>query len=248
MYVSAVVIFLAAAALTAYYVETMAGGMPMPGGWTMSMMWMRMPGQGVVGAALMFGSMWLAMMVAMMLPSMLPMVALYRRAAAFAGTQNLAIDTWLLCGGYFLVWLAFGLVSYAIGVAISAWAMRSESVSLAVPLLSGTAMAAAGVYQLTPWKRICLRHCRDPLHLVARHLHGRRGALALGVHHGAFCTACCWALMVIQLMVGVMNVAAMVGVAALIAIEKLTPRGEAVARIAGLAAIGYGGLMLLRAV
>ncbi len=102
----------------------------------------------------------------------------------------------------------------------------------------------AGIFQLTPWKTACLKHCRDPLLLVAHHLHGGwRGALRLGLHHGAFCAACCWALMLIQLALGVMNIAVMVLVAVIIALEKLLPRGELFARVTGLAAI-LGGVFL----
>ena len=96
----------------------------------------------------------------------------------------------------------------------------------------------AGIYQLTPWKAACLKHCRDPLALVAHHLAGgRAGALRLGIHHGAFCAACCWALMLIQLVLGTMNLAVMVGVALVIAMEKLLSRGEWLAKATGIAAI-----------
>jgi len=110
-----------------------------------------------------------------------------------------------------------------------------------VPVAAGGALVVAGVYQLTPWKSACLKHCRDPLTLVADHLHrGRVGALRIGIHHGAFCAACCWALMLIQLVLGVMNLTAMVAVAVVIALEKLLPRGERLARAVGLAAIAAG--------
>jgi predicted metal-binding membrane protein len=249
LYITTAALFLAASALTAYYVDTMRGGMPMPGGWTMSMMWMRMPGQSRLVAAGMFATMWIAMMVAMMLPSSLPMLLLYRRAAAFASPDMLAMKTWALGVGYFAVWLGFGLAAYVLGTVVSDLTMRSERASLAVPVLSGAAIVAAGVYQLTSWKTACLRHCRDPLHIVARHLNGGvSGALALGVHHGALCTACCWALMVIQLSVGIMSLTAMVAVATVIALEKLLPHGEIIARIIGGGAIVAGVWMVARAV
>ncbi len=105
----------------------------------------------------------------------------------------------------------------------------------------GRAFGISGIYQLTQWKLACLKHCRDPLTLLAANLHrGRFGALRIGIHHGAFCAACCWALMLIQLVLGVMNLAAMVAVAVVIALEKLLPRGEWLARAAGLVAIVAG--------
>jgi predicted metal-binding membrane protein len=117
-----------------------------------------------------------------------------------------------------------------------------------VPIASGVALVAAGIYQLTPWKAACLRHCRDPLSLVATHMsRGWRGALRLGVYHGAFCAACCWALMLIQLVLGVMNILVMITVALVIALEKLLPRGMVVARATGMLAMAVGAIIAGRA-
>ena len=246
-YAVAGALFLATAAVTLYFVRSMAGGMAMPGGWRMSMMWMLMPGQGRLEAALLFVAMWVAMMIAMMLPSTLPLLLLYRRAEHFRGASHAGLRTWLAGGGYFLVWTLFGLAAYGIGLGVARLAMGSSAVSRLVPLLSGGALIVAGIYQLTPWKSACLRHCRDPLLILADHLHGGwRGAVRLGVHHGAFCAACCWALMLIQLVIGVMNLAAMVAVAAVIAAEKLLRRGMWVARAVGVSAIAAGILVILR--
>jgi predicted metal-binding membrane protein len=242
----AAAVFLAAAGLTAYYIVTMRGGMPMAGGWTMSMMWMRMPAQSPAVAAATFATMWLAMMVAMMLPSSLPMLLLYRRAALFTGAPHPSLRMWLVGAGYFAVWLAFGLAAYAVGMALSSWIMRFESASRAVPVACGAAIAVSGIYQLTSLKTTWLGHCRDPLHVVAQHLHhGAGGALRFGIHHGASCAACCWALMLIQLAVGVMNVAAMIGIAAVITLEKLAPRGDIIARVVGILAVFAGAWMIL---
>lgn len=227
-----------------FLTHSMSGGMLMPGNWTMSMMWMVMPGQTWLGAALSFVGMWLAMMIAMMLPSSLPMLLLYRRAAAFQGESHLGAMTFVLGTGYFLVWLLFGVIAYAAGEAVVRTAMASTAVCRAIPVAAGAALIVAGIFQLTPWKSACLRHCRDPLGVVAQHLHGGwRGALRLGVHHGAFCAACCWALMLIQLVLGVMNLSVMVLVGIVIALEKLISRGELVARVSGTMSI-LGGLAL----
>ena len=241
VYLTALAAFAVAAGMTLYLTRSMSGGMLMPGKWTMSMMWMVMPGQSWLSAALSFVGMWLAMMVAMMLPSSLPMLLLYRRAAAFRGESHLGFLTLVLGTGYFLVWLLFGVVAYAAGVAMAHAAMASVVVCRAIPLAASGALVLAGIFQLTPWKSACLQHCRDSLSVVAHHLYGGwRGALALGIHHGAFCAACCWALMLIQLVLGVMNLAVMVVVGVVIALEKLLPRGELVARVVGSAAILCG--------
>src|SRR3977135_1398470 len=121
------------------------------------------------------------------------------------------------------------------GSLIECGAMLSPMFSALIPAGAGAALVLSGIYQLTPWKSACLKHCRDPLELVAHHLHpGWRGAVALGVHHGLFCTGCCWALMVMQLVMGVMSLGAMAVIATVIALEKLTARGPLVARAVGL--------------
>jgi len=226
----------------------MRASMPMPGGWQMSMMWMRMPGQSWAAAAALFVAMWAAMMIAMMLPSTMPMLLVFRRAAAFSGERHVGAQTFAIASGYFTVWTLFGCVAYAIGIAIAQAAMGSRAVSHAIPIAVGAALVIAGAWQLTPWKAACLRHCRDPLELVAHHLHGGiRGALRLGIHHGAFCAACCWGLMLIQLALGVMDLRLMIAVAGVIAAEKLLPWGAVVARVVGVVAIVAGVALAVRA-
>jgi predicted metal-binding membrane protein len=234
--------------LTLWDSGAMTGGMPMPGGWTMSMVWMPMAGQSRIGAGAMFGAMWLAMMVAMMLPSSLPMLIMYQRAVKFRGEPHPDVLMWIMAVGYFLVWTLFGVLAYIAGAAIADAAMSSTSISRVVPLAAGLGLVVGGSYQLTPWKAACLTHCRDPVSLIASHLHrGWRGAVALGVHHGLFCTGCCWALMVMQLVIGVMNLGAMAAIATVIALEKLVVRGPLIARVVGMAAIGLGVVTLARA-
>src|SRR6266568_3261552 len=168
-YVLALLAFVGAATATLWFnlSGSMSGGMRMPGHWTMSMMWMSMPGQSQFISGLVFTAMWLAMMVAMMLPSSMPMLLLYRRAARFRAEPYLGWITFTVALGYFAVWIIFGVVAYLAGVGITRSAMQWESVSRMVPFASGIGLAFAGVYQLTPWKSACLRHCRDPLTLVA---------------------------------------------------------------------------------
>jgi predicted metal-binding membrane protein len=197
----------------------------------------------------MFLLMWLSMMVAMMLPSALPMLLIYRRVLHFRRERRVGLSTALMACGYFAVWLCFGMLAY-LGGAAAAWAaMRWPLVSRAVPFVSGAALILCGVFQWTPWKMACLRHCRDPLHLVASHLSGGLGGgWRLGIHHGAFCAACCWGLMLIQLVLGVMNLAVMAIVATVIALEKLVPRVGLIVRIVGAASVAAGLWLLLRAI
>lgn len=238
-YIIALLLFLCAAGVTLYFYYSMSNGMPMPGNWTMSMMWMPMGGE--LAAAAIFTLMWLAMMIAMMLPSAMPMLILYRRAAVLYGEEHLGQVMFVLGAGYFFVWTIFGVIAYVIGVLITRGAMHSAAFSRALPFADGLALCAAGLYQLSPWKSACLKHCRDPLTLILHHpQRGRFGALRVGIHHGALCVACCWGLMLIQLVLGVMNLIVMVAVAVVIALEKLVPRGMWLARATGLAAIAAG--------
>ena len=239
VYAAAFVGFAFGAIPTAYFCATMRGAMLMPGGWTMSMVWMPMGSW--TASVLMFSTMWVAMMVAMMLPSTLPVLLLFRRVALFRQERHVGGLCIVLAAAYFLAWEVFGLAAYAVGLGITQLAMHSPPISRAVPLAAGVALIAAGVFQLTPLKQACLQHCRDPLLLLSNHTgRGWRAALQLGLRHGTFCVACCWGLMLIQLVLGVMNLTVMIAVAVVIALEKMLPRGERLARATGLAAITAG--------
>jgi predicted metal-binding membrane protein len=194
--------------------------------------------------------MWAVMMIAMMLPSVMPAVLLHRgllQSRVQRGDRAAASQI-LLLAGYFSVWVAFGAVAYAIGMMLAAAAMRSIRVSVLMPAATGAALAAAGVYQLTQWKQICLRHCRSPLDFFARHqIRRATDSWRFGVHHGAYCAACCWALMVIQLSLGVMSVPLMALVALVILLEKQWRYGETLARVVGGASLAGGIFLALRA-
>jgi predicted metal-binding membrane protein len=238
-------VFLLAAAVTWNGARNMNGGMPMPGGWVMPMIWMHMPGQTVWGAAGMFLPMWQAMMIAMMLPSSWPMLELYRRVAVSSGEKRPGLAVALAGAGYFAVWLGFGAVAFGMGWAASDAVMKSAEWSRRMPAAAGAGLIAAGLYQWSPWKQACLAHCRSPLMFLAHAFRpGPRGALRVGLVHGIFCAGCCWALMAIQMILGVMNLAVMLVVAAVIAVEKLWTRGGLVARLAGGAALGIGAFYL----
>ena len=246
----ATIVTIAAWVYTISSANAMASAMPMPGGWSMSMAWMSMGHQTPMAHATMFLLMWAVMMVAMMLPSVMPAVLLHRRlvesrikrGAPPAGSQ------FLLLAGYFSVWVAFGAVAYTVGMTLAGAAMRSTRVSVMVPAATGLALAAAGAYQLTQWKQICLRHCRSPLEFFARHdIRRAADSWRFGLHHGAYCAACCWGLMVIQLALGVMSVPLMALVALVILLEKQWRHGEMLARVVGAASLAGGIFLTLHA-
>jgi len=240
-------IFLVAAVSTIYSARGMSDGMSMPGGWTMPMMWMAMPGQSLAPLALFFLLMWQAMMIAMMLPSSWPMLELYTRVARHTGERRPMLNTFIAGAGYFTVWAAFGAVAFAAGFEVSRAAMLSPRLSRGVPAAAGLSLVFAGIWQLTPLKQACLKHCREPL-LFLGHAYrpGLRAAFGVGLRHGAFCAACCWALMLIQLLLGIMNLAVMVTVAAIIAFEKLWRSGPVLAHVVGVLSIAGGLGLILR--
>jgi predicted metal-binding membrane protein len=230
--------------------RSMSATMPMPGGWSMSMAWMTMGLQSLPAHAAMFLTMWAVMMIAMMLPSVMPAVLLHQRLihtrverGEVASGSNV-----LLLAGYFSVWVAFGAIAYAAGMLLSTAAMRSVHVSVLVPVATGAALAAAGLYQLTPWKLVCLRHCRSPLEFFARHaIRTRLDSWRFGLHHGAYCAACCWGLMVIQLALGIMSIPLMALIALAILLEKQWRHGERLARVIGAVSLAAGAFLVLRA-
>lgn len=244
----AAVVFLASAVYTWNATRGMAGGMTMPGGWEMSMMWMAMPGQSIAAAAFTFLLMWLAMMIAMMLPSSWPMLELYQKVAVSSGVRRPALATALAGVGYFAVWGAFGAVVFGVGFGAGAASMKSSAFSRAVPLLAGAGLIFAGAYQLSPWKQACLTHCRSPLMFLGHVFRpGLSGAVRVGAAHGLYCAGCCWALMLMQTILGVMSLTVMILIAAVIGAEKLWTRGPLLARVVGVASIAMGGFFLLRA-
>src|SRR5258705_1242339 len=156
-------LFADSAALTIGWCASMSamGGMPMAGGWTMSMAWMRMPGQTWPGAAASFLGMWVVMMVAMMLPSLVPMLWRYRPAVGSTGETRLGRLTTLVGVGYFFVWTVFGMAAFPLGVALAAIEMQQPALARAVPIAVGVVVLMAGSLQLTAWKARHLACCRE---------------------------------------------------------------------------------------
>jgi predicted metal-binding membrane protein len=250
-------LFAAATALTIHECASMSGqmtgkmlgGMPMPGGWTMSMAWMRMPGQTWSAAAASFLAMWDVMMVAMMLPALVPMLRRYRetvgQAVGQAAGARLGRLTALVGCGYFFVWTVLGLAAFPVGVALASIEMRQPALARAVPVAAGLAVLLAGAFQLTVWKARSLACCREvpgpdrPAGAGTAFRHGVR----LGLH----CARCCGNLMVILLALGIMDLCAMAVVTAAITAERLAPAGTRVERALGAVAVGTGLLLIARA-
>ena len=199
--------------------------------------------------ALGFLAAWVAMMAAMMFPSVYPMVALFAAVSRNRREQGaLAVPTWIFVGGYLLAWAGFGVGVFGADLIARAWPATAAFLATRGGLLVGAVLVAAGLYQWSPLKYICLRHCRSPIGFIMHAWReGAAGALRMGLHHGTYCVGCCWALMAVQVALGVMNLPVMVAVAALIFLEKITRFGEIIARAAGVAFLLAGALLLLRA-
>jgi predicted metal-binding membrane protein len=156
------------------------------------------------------------------------------------------VPTWVFVGAYLLVWTAFGVLAYAAAAGIDRLAAQSMWLMENGPRLGGGVLIAAGAYQLSPLKYTCLSKCRTPLHFIMTSWRdGYGGAFRMGVEHGAFCLGCCWLLFVILFPLGMMNVAAIAAIAALIFAEKALPLGRWAARAAAGALIVYGGVVVV---
>ena len=185
---------------------------------------------------------WVTMMAAMMLPSVAPMVLLFDRVTSERARRELPyVPTWIFALAYLAVWTAYGLVAYGVyrgGRALDPGFLAWDRGG---PYVVGTLIAMAGLYELTPLKSVCLRHCRSPLHfVVAGWRDGVGGALRMGVEHGVYCVGCCWGLMVILFALGVMSLVWMVGVAVLIFAQKVAPYGERLSRVLAVAFVAAG--------
>jgi predicted metal-binding membrane protein len=242
-------LFAASAAVTVVGCASMSamGEMPMPGGWTMSMLWMRMPGQTWPGAAVSFVGTWAVMMVAMMLPCLVPMLWRYRQAVGRTGETRLGRLTALVGVGYFFVWTVFGMAVFPLGVVLAAVEMQLPALARAVPIAAGVVVLIAGALQFTAWKAHHLAVCREApgcgCTLSADAGMAWRHGLRLGLH----CSYCCAGLMAILLVMGAMDLRAMAIVTAAITGERLAPAGERVRQAIGAVVVGAGLFLIARA-
>lgn len=249
-------LFIASATVTMIWCASMSAmdEMQMPGDWTMSMVWMRMPGQSWPDAAASFLGMWVVMMAAMMLPSVVPM--LWRYCQAVGKTEGMHNATWMhlsrltaIVGlAYFFVWTGLGLAVFVLGVVLASFAMDLPAVARAVPMVIGVVVLITGWLQFTDWKAHHLACCREapgccqalPASVGSAWRHGLR----LAFH----CSCCCGGLTAILLVMGVMDLRAMAVVTTAITLERLAPAGNQIARAIGVMVVGAGLLLIARAV
>ncbi len=184
--------------------------------------------------------MWWVMMIAMMTPSAAPLVLLYARVARHrgsseSGTGTSIAPTALLAAGYLLLWLAFSVAATAVQELLQSPGLISGMMLWSkTPVLSAVVLAAAGLYQLSPLKRACLAQCRGPMQFLMFHWRpGPLGALRLGMLHGAYCVGCCWLLMALLFVGGVMNLVWVAALTVFVLVEKLAPAGAAIGRWSG---------------
>lgn len=239
-------LFAGSAALTIEWCQSMSvmRGMPMPGGWTMSMAWMRMPGETWAGAAASFVEMWTVMMVAMMLPSFAPTLWRYRLTVFNADCARLNRLTLLFALGYFAMWSAIGVAIFPLGILLADGEMRLPALARAVPVAAGIVVLFAGALQFTTWKAHHPGCSREMLRPASDAVGALRQGLRLGIH----CSCGCAGWTAVLLVMGVMDLRAMAAVTVAITLERLAPAGERVARLIGVVVIVAGLYMMARAV
>lgn len=206
-----------------------AMAMPAPGPWsTRELGWLAV--------------MWIVMMVAMMLPSAAPTILLFAVVSRRRRAQGVpAVPAAVFTLGYLLVWTGYATIAAAAQGGLHAAALLSPAMASASPLLGGGLLVAAGIYQWLPLKAACLAHCQSPLGFFSTHWReGARGALVMGMRHGAYCVGCCWLLMGLLFVAGVMNLLWVATLAGVVLVEKLLPQGGLVGRLIGVGLIGWG--------
>ena len=186
------------------------------------------------------------MMVAMMFPTAAPMILMFSKIYTSKRKQERPfVPTWVFVSAYLLVWSLSGVVAYLLAVGIEQLAVQSMWLMENAARLGGVVLLLAGLYQLSPLKDICLSKCRTPLQFILSSWHdGYGGAFRMGLEHGAFCLGCCWLLFVILFPLGIMNIAVMALVTALIFAEKALPIGRQISKLAGAGLIVYGVLIM----
>lgn len=186
--------------------------------------------------------MWTVMMIAMMLPTAMPMVLSYLRVQRQRQPEQQAQKlTWLLIGGYLLAWTLFSVLAALAGWALHGLGLLSAPMGSAAPSLTGAFLLAAGVFQWSGVKEACLTKCRSPLNFLLNNWRqGSGGALLMGLQQGVFCVACCWLLMLLMLVGGVMNLAWMAAIAIYVLAEKIAPRIRLLSRLTGVGLVAAG--------
>lgn len=193
-----------------------------------------------------FLAIWVAMMVAMMFPTAAPMILTFHRVQTGKRQRGQAfVSTWVFVAAYMVVWALAGVAAYAGALAAEAVAARAGLSPATAARIGGVVLMAAGLYQLTPLKDMCLSKCRTPITFIMTSWHdGAAGALRMGLLHGAYCLGCCWLLFVILFPLGIMNIAAMAAITLLVFAEKTFPWGRTTVLAGAAALIGYGAVIV----
>ena len=211
---------------------------------------MPMPGMSASFTATFLGlfAMWVAMMAGMMLPAVLPTVLLFTtiaRQRRETGGAQLSVPAFVL--GYLLIWVGFSALAALLQTRLSVALLDPAPHTRPASIAAGVLLLLTGAYQWTPLKTACLNHCRSPLAHFSAHWHaGTAGALRMGAEHGTLCLACCWLLMGLLFVGGVMNPLWVGGLALLVLLEKLVPRGDLLGRIVGVGLVVWGAFLVVR--
>jgi len=194
-----------------------------------------------------FLAIWVVMMIAMMFPTAAPMILMF--STVYAGKRQHSqafVPTWVFVSAYLLIWTLFGLVAYPLALGAERLAGQSMWLMTNAPRIGGALLVVAGLYQLSPLKHLCLAKCRTPLQFILGSWRdGYGGAFRMGFVHGAYFLGCCWFLFVLLFPLGIMNIAVMALLTALIFAEKSVPLGRQISQITGVALISYGVLVVL---
>ncbi|MFZ1726575.1 MAG: DUF2182 domain-containing protein [Albidovulum sp.] len=184
--------------------------------------------------------MWAVMMGAMMLPSAIPMILVHRRVAAKRDPEFMRSNRWFLAA-YLLSWALFSVAASLLQWGFQQADVLSHMLKIQESVVGGGILVAAGVFQLTPLKAACLRKCRTPMgFLLTDWRDGRAGAFRMGIKHGQYCIGCCWALMMVLFVGGVMSLTSIAVLSGIVALEKLTSRGETISKLGGILLIVWG--------
>jgi predicted metal-binding membrane protein len=201
------------------------------------------------GHAALMTLMWALMMLAMMLPSAAPMILLHTTVSRRRDPERGGRRALLFTLGYAAIWSGFAVGATAAQWALERTALLTPAMSLGSTVVASLLFLGAGIYQFTPLKQACLRQCRSPLEfLVGQWRGGGAGAFIMGAQHGAYCVGCCWAVMVLLFVGGVMNMTWIAGLALLVLAEKLLPSGQLVGRVLGIGLVAWGAVVLIAAV
>jgi len=190
--------------------------------------------------------MWTVMMVAMMLPSATPMVLLFARVMRKRERDGRPfVPTGLFVFGYLLVWVGFSAMATLANWGLHVAGVLSSMMGSTTPMIGGVVLLFAGAFQWTPLKDACLSHCRSPLAFLTAHWSdGRGGALMMGLHHGVYCLGCCWLLMALLFVLGIMNLPWIAALTVFVLLEKVLPRGRLVSRFSGIVFAAWGMVLL----